>query len=119
MPRNRISPPLVAPVVIIRSPFRTVAPPNVIVPPLLATSVVFAVVEILPSKLIALAVRVIAPPAASRPFADNAPALIVPAVDARLIAPADAEAAAASPLAVTVPVVIAPEARIVMDPPLE
>ena len=114
-----MSPPLVAPVVIIRSPFKIVAPSNVIVPPLLATSVVFAVVEILPSKLIALAVKVIAPPAASRPFAESAPALIVPAVDVRLIAPAEAEAAEVSPLAVTVPVVIAPEVRIVMAPPLE
>ena len=119
MPRNRISPPLVAPVVRMRSPFRIVAPVRVIVPPLFVAFVVLAVVEILPSKLMVLAVKLTSPPAASRPFADNAPALITPALDVRRIAPADAEAAAASPLLVTVPVVIAPKAWMVIAPPLE
>ena len=89
------------------------------VPPLFAALVVLAVVEILPSKLMVLAVRVTAPPAASRPFAVSAPAPMTPAEDVRRIAPAAAEAAAVSPLLVTVPVVIAPVARIVIAPPLE
>ena len=118
-PRNRISPPLVAPVVRMRSPFRTVAPVRVMVPPLFAALLVLAVDEMLPSRLILAAVRETLPPNASRPLAEIAPAEMIPLSDCSKTEPAAADAAAVSPLLVNVPVVIAPVARIVIAPPLE
>ena len=118
-PRNRISPPLVAPVVTMRSPFRTVAPVRVMVPPLFAGSLVLAVAETLPSRLIVAAVRETLPPSASRPLAEIAPTEMPPLRDWSKTEPAAADAAATSPLLVNVPVEIAPVAKTLIRPPLE